>query len=253
MIKVENKDKIAILTVSRPESYNSLNSKVIDCLNKEVFKAQNDKNTRVIIITGEGKQSFIAGADISEMESMSSKEAINFAQNGHTLMNSIEQSQKPIIAAINGFALGGGCELALSCHIRYSSNNAIFGQPESGLGLIPGFGGTQRLARIVGFGKALELLLRANKIDAQESYRIGLTNEISNGNVIDLALEKAKEIISCPSTSTSKILESMLYGYKEGISKGLENEITEFAKLFSTYNTKEGLSAFVNKRKPNYR
>ena len=161
--------------------------------------------------------------------------------------------ETPIIAAINGFALGGGCELALSCHIRYASENAIFGQPESGLGLIPGFGGTQRLARIVGFGKALELLIRSNKINAKESYRIGLINEISDGDVLNFAIEKAKDIISCSPESISAILACMLYGQKEGISKGLNMEINQFSKLFSTDNTNEGLSAFIQKRKPNYR
>ena len=176
-----------------------------------------------------------------------------FADKGHRLMNEIESSSKPIIAAVNGFALGGGCELALACHIRYSSANAVFGQPESGLGLIPGFGGTQRLARIVGYGRALELMMRGNKINANESYRIGLVNQVAEEDVLGFSKVIAAEIISNSSIAIKDIIQTTRNGFKGGINQGLENEKKTFSKLFSSFDTKEGLSAFIEKRKPSFK
>ena len=197
VIKKIVKDKIALLTINREEALNAMNPLILNEL-KDIFKnCIGDENIRVIILTGSGKKAFIAGADIKIMEKLDSKSAYDFGLIGQELTNIIENSTKPIIALVNGFALGGGCEISLACHIRLASDNAMFGQPEVKLGLIPGWGGTQRLPRIVGKGIATELIITGKIIDSNEAYRIGLVNKIlKNTNLIEIFnhLNKCKEI-----------------------------------------------------------
>ena len=252
MLITDNNNYITTITIDREKYFNSLNSIILTELYEKIHALQKDSATKVIILTGSGDRAFVAGADIVEMSSFDSEEALRFAEQGHALMSAIEQSRKPVIAAINGFALGGGCELALACHIRYSSKNAVFGQPESGLGLIPGFGGTQRLARIVGYGRALEIMIRANKINADESYRIGLVNQVTEDDVVGFSKNIATEIVSNSSIAIKNIIQSSRYGFERGINHGLENEKKVFSDLFSTSDTKEGLSAFIEKRRPSF-
>ena len=253
MVSIHKSNYISTVTIDREKYFNSLNSKLLIELYNAIDTLENDSATKAVILTGSGNKAFAAGADISEMSRFNIDEAMAFADKGHKLMDKIERSTKPVIAAVNGFALGGGCELALACHIRYSSENAVFGQPESGLGLIPGFGGTQRLARIVGYGRALEIMIRGNKINANESYRIGLVNQVTEHDVVEFSRNIATEIVSNSSIAIKDIIQSSRYGYETGINHGLKNEKNTFSKLFSTEDTKEGLSAFIEKRKPSFK
>ena len=195
LILREIKDKICILTINRPDQLNALNSELITALDENISRIQERTDIRAIILTGEGEKAFIAGADISEMNLMTKKEALKFSKIGQELTLKIENSHIPIIAAINGFALGGGCEFAMACHIRIASENALFSQPEVGLGLIAGFGGTQRLARLIGKGLAMELLLTGKHIDVKRAKEIGLVNAIySKEQLHDKSMELAKII-----------------------------------------------------------
>ena len=181
-IKINNDNLISLIIIDRPEALNAMNSDVLSELTNAMKKVKSDDKTGVVIITGAGDKAFIAGADIKAMQQMNAKEAFDYGKAGQQLTMLIETSSKPVIAAVNGFALGGGCELALACHMRIVSENASFGQPEVKLGLLPGWGGTQRLPKIVGVGKAIELITTGKIINAEESYRIGLANKICPQN-----------------------------------------------------------------------
>ena len=177
-ILIKKNESFQIITINRPKQLNALNKQTINELNTAILNAEKDASVRVIVITGAGEKAFIAGADIKFMQSLNRKTALEFGELGHEVANIIENSSKPIIAAINGFALGGGCEISLACHIRYASEDAKFSQPEVKLGLIPGMGGTQRLVNVVGKGVALELIIGGQMINANEAYRIGLVNKV---------------------------------------------------------------------------
>ena len=253
VIKKIVKDKIALLTINREKALNSMNPKILKEL-KDIFKnCIEDEDINVIILTGSGKKAFIAGADIKIMEKLDSKSAYDFGLLGQELTYIIENSTKPIIALVNGFALGGGCEISLACHIRLASDNAMFGQPEVKLGLIPGWGGTQRLPRIVGKGLATELIITGKIIDSNEAYRIGLVNKIlKKNNLIEESFEFAKLILQNGPKAISKSLSCINNSSNSSLNDGLENELETFSKLFGSKETNEGLKAFVEKRLPKF-
>lgn len=245
---------IARLTINRPEALNAMNPIVIAGLRQAVEDCIADEGTGVIIITGAGEKAFVAGADIKAMSLMSKAEATDFARAGHGLLNTIENSPVPVIAAINGFALGGGTEISLACHIRIAADNAIFGQPEVRLGLIPGWGGTQRLARLVGTGQAIELIAGGGTIDSIEAQRIGLVNQVVPPEELLPTAEKiAGNIIKSGPQAVRVALDCIRKGQDLSLTDGLDYEITAFADLFESPEMIEGTTAFVEKRQPNFR
>ena len=226
-----NNDQIATITINRPQQLNALNKTTIDELNSCLIHAEKDANTRVIILTGSGEKAFIAGADIKEFADFSIEKGKNLSAEGHTkLFNLVENLNTPVIAAINGFALGGGLELAMSAHIRVASNNAKLGLPEVSLGVIPGYGGTQRLSQLTGKGKAMELILTAGMISADEAYNIKLVNHVVPQNeLIDTCLKIAKKILRNSPMAIKSAITSVNAGYKSG-ENGFETEIEQFGK-----------------------
>ncbi|MCR4437286.1 MAG: enoyl-CoA hydratase-related protein [Eubacteriales bacterium] len=245
------KGKIMVLTINRPNALNALNRDTLKELKEILCELEKNDQIDVIIITGSGDKAFIAGADIKEMENMTSVEAKGFALLGHEVLNRIENINKLVIASVNGFALGGGCELALACDIRFASENAKFGQPEVGLGITPGFGGTQRLPRIVGKGIALELLLSGKIINAEEAFRIGLVNKVVP-NALAEAEEFAQSVISKGRFAVKQIKQLVVDGMNMDLCRALKYEAEAFALCFSTSEQKEGMSAFTEKRKPKF-
>ncbi len=251
---IEKSDGIGIITINRPDAMNAMNSDVVSELSITVSDMIADKEIGVIIITGSREKAFVAGADIKAMQQMNAEDALEFGKTGQEMTLVIENSPKPVIAAVNGFALGGGCEISLACHIRVASENAIFGQPEVLLGLIPGWGGTQRLPKIVGTGIANELIITGNQISAQEAHRIGLVNHVvTQTELMDTCKEIGKKILNNGPNAIAKSLNCIHESFDKSIEDGLEFEVKAFANLFSTEETKEGLSAFVEKRKANFR
>ena len=251
---IEKSDGIGIITINRPDAMNAMNSDVVSELSITVSDMIADKEIGVIIITGSREKAFVAGADIKAMQQMNAEDALEFGKTGQEMTLVIENSPKPVIAAVNGFALGGGCEISLACHIRVASENAIFGQPEVLLGLIPGWGGTQRLPKIVGTGISNELIITGNQISAQEAHRIGLVNHVvTQTELMDTCKEIGKKILNNGPNAIAKSLNCIHESFDKSIEDGLEFEVKAFANLFSTEETKEGLSAFVEKRKANFR
>lgn len=251
---VENEGGIITLTISREKAMNALNQQTMAEL-KSFFEKDFEQiaDFKGVIITGSGPKAFVAGADISEFLGLTGN-GEQLAQRGQDIFQSIERFHKPVIAAVNGFALGGGCELAMACHIRIASPNAKFGQPEVNLGIIPGYGGTQRLVQLVGKGRALELMMTADMIDATEGYRIGLVNHIvEEGQTV----AKAKEIIAKIATKApfaiSKVIESVNAYFDPGGDAGFFTEVVEFGKCSKTADFKEGAAAFVEKRKADFK
>ena len=245
-------DRICTITINRPEKLNALNIETIQEIKTAVDNAVNDVYIKGIILTGAGEKAFIAGADISEFANFSSAEGKKMGGDGHGVFNSIEHSPKPIIAAINGFALGGGCEIAMACHMRVASAKAKFGQPEINLGIIPGYGGTQRLVRYIGKTKATELLLTGDMITAEDAYRLGLVNYVTEPEAL---LEKCKEILNKIVTKSPLVVAQILKlanAYYAGEEKGFHDEINEFGDCFNTEDFKEGGAAFLEKRKANF-
>jgi enoyl-CoA hydratase len=242
-------NNILIVTVNRPDKLNALNSDVMSDLEKVVMEIENNVAIRAAIITGSGSKAFVAGADISEFVGLSMGEGMDLARRGQTIFAKIENCHKPIIAAVNGFALGGGCELAMACHFRIASDNAKFGQPEVNLGLIPGYGGTQRLVHLIGKGRAMELLMTGNMIDAETAHRMGLVNHVvPQEELLTKARSIVELIISKAPTAISRCIESANAAINS--NGGYEVEIEGFGDCFATDDMKEGTSAFLNKRKP---
>jgi enoyl-CoA hydratase len=240
---------VALLTINRPEALNALNTNVLQDLSRAVDQAEADENVYVLVITGAGK-AFVAGADISQMKDFSAVEAKAFAEYANELFSKITRLSKPSIAAINGYALGGGCELALACDIRLAGVKAKFGQPEVGLGITPGFGGTQRLPRIVGPSKAKELIFTAETIDAQEALRIGLVSKVvEQEELMNAALEMANKIASNAQIAVRKSKDAINNGMQGDILTGLYYEAQAFAVCFSTEDQKDAMTAFLNKSK----
>ncbi|MBI5020328.1 MAG: enoyl-CoA hydratase/isomerase family protein [Ignavibacteriales bacterium] len=252
-ILVDIKDKIATVIFNRPDKLNAVNLQVIDELRQAFEAFINDSNVGVIVLTGAGEKAFVAGSDISVLATYDTSAAKKYSEVGNALLSYIQNFPKPVIAGINGFALGSGCEIAMACHIRIASENAKFGQPEVNLGLIPGHGGTQRLARIVGIGKAMELTLTGNVIDAAEALRIGLVNKIVPLAELKPTVEAmAQTILSKAPTAVALAIKALNSNLEMSLENGLKYEAELFSKCFSTEDMKEGTKAFIEKRKPNF-
>jgi len=254
MLLIEKQDGVALVTINRPKALNSLNEPLLAALREFLHGAQSDVSVRVIILTGAGEKAFVAGGDIAVMQPLDALAARDMALKAQTVFNTIEACPKPVIAAINGYALGGGCELAMACDIRIASDTAKLGQPEINLGIIPGWQGTQRLPRLVGKGKAKELIFTGNMVSAEEACRIGLVNQVvPAAELIESARAMAGQI-------AGKSLAALRLA-KEAIDNGLEMELARacryeadlFGLCFSTADQKEGMGAFLEKRKPQFK
>lgn len=250
----EASDGVAHVIVNRPDKLNALNSAVIEGLHVELLAAGEDPDVRAVVLTGAGEKAFVAGADIAEMSAMTPVEAQRFSRRGQALGALIDSLGKPVVAAVPGFALGGGCELAMMCHLRVAGEKAKFGQPEVGLGLIAGFGGTQRLARLVGEGRALDLLLTGRMIDAQTALAWGLVNQIAEERTArEAAHAMAAEIATKGPRAVELSLRAVRGGLQMPIEQALEHEASLFGVVFSTEDMREGTQAFMDKRKPDFR
>ena len=248
------KERIGIVTVNRPDKLNALNAQCKNEL-KELFTSlRTNAEVDAVILTGSGEKAFVAGTDIGELTSLDAQSGKEFAEGGQSVFDLVQHLGKPVIAAVNGYALGGGCELALACHIRMASENAKFGQPEVNLGVIPGYGGTQRLARLVGAGKAMELILTGNQIDAQEALRIGLVNKVvPQAELLPTAEALARTILSKGQLAIRMSMKAINAAMELPLSEGLKVEAALFGESCSTDDAKEGINAFLQKRKPAFR
>lgn len=245
-------DGIARLTINRPEKLNALNSAVMNDLESAMEQALATDDVRGIIITGAGEKSFVAGADIRQFTELGAIDGHRFALRGQAVFNLIEESPKPVIAAVNGFALGGGCELALACHLRIASENAIFGQPEVNLGIIPGYGGTQRLPRIVGRGIAIEMILTGEHVRAARAYEIGLVNRVvPQGALLDEARAVLQSILARAPRAVAMSLDA-IRASDLPLRQGLHYEASLFGQACSTEDFQEGAAAFLERRKPSF-
>jgi len=248
-VKYEVVESIAVITIDRPEALNALNRDVLGELEMAVCQAESDENVFVLIITGAGR-AFVAGADIAQMKDMTADEGRAFGEFGNRVFSKIESLSKPVIAAVNGFALGGGCELAMACDIRLAGEKAKIGQPEVGLGITPGFGGTQRLPRIVGLSKAKELIFTAQAIGADEALRIGLVSQVYPGEeLMNAAMDLAKSIAKNAQIAVRQSKAAINKGMQCDIATGLAFEAQAFGLCFSTEDQKDAMTAFVNKEK----
>lgn len=243
----------SIITIDRPKALNALNAQVMSELDAALTEAAGPE-TRTIILTGAGEKAFVAGADITQFVDMTSAEALEFARHGQALFNRIEQSPIPVIAAVNGFALGGGCELAMACHIRIASESAVFGQPEVKLGLIAGFGGTQRLPRLIGKGRAIEILVTGRMVKAHEAERIGLVNKVVPAEeLLDSCRALGEEIAKQAPLAVGATIMAIIEGLKTSPNEGMQIEATLFSEIFKTEDVREGTRAFVEKRNADFK
>ena len=248
-VTYEQEGFVGVVTINRPKALNALNSGVLEEL-EATFDQVDLETTRVIILTGAGTKSFVAGADIAEMSTLTKEEGEAFGKKGNDVFRKIETFPLPVIAAVNGFALGGGCEISMSCDIRICSENAVFGQPEVGLGITPGFGGTQRLARIIGVGKAKEMIYSASNIKAEEAYRIGLVNAVySQEELMDMAKKLANKIARNAPIAVRACKSAMNKGLDVDMDKAIVVEEKAFGSCFETEDQVEGMKAFLEKRK----
>ena len=249
-ILLEKKGLIAVATINRPKALNALNSEVLTDLDELVSAVKADADIRALVITGSGEKAFVAGADIGEMSTLTKEGGEAFGKHGNNVFRAIETLPIPTIAAVNGFALGGGCELSMACDIRICADTAVFGQPETGLGITPGFGGTQRLARIVGTGKAKEMIYGARNIKAEEAYRIGLVNNVYPAEEL---MPAAKKLASTIARNAPIAVRNCKRAINEGIQVDMDQAIVIEEKLFGscfeTCDQKEGMNAFLEKRK----
>lgn len=252
-ILITHENQVATVTINRPEKLNALNKATIKELSQGFSDLEKDETVRVIVITGSGTKAFVAGADISEFSSFDDEQGMALAAAGHdTLFNLIENLNKPVIAAVNGFALGGGLELAMACHFRIASDNAKMGLPEVTLGLIPGYGGTQRLPQLVGKGKAMEMILTAGMVTADEALDWGLVNKVvPQESLLETAKTLGAAIVKNSPVAVAKAIEVVNAGYNKDVD-GFVTEIRAFGYLFGTEDFKEGTTAFLEKRKPNF-
>ncbi|WP_407486547.1 enoyl-CoA hydratase/isomerase family protein [Elizabethkingia anophelis] len=250
-INTRQENNIFTIEINRPESLNALNGQTLQEINEAVSHAEENPEIRVIIITGSGEKSFVAGADIKEFSDYNAAQAEEMSRKGHlNVFDKIENLKKPVIAAINGFALGGGLELAMACHIRYASETARLGLPEVTLGLIPGYGGTQRLPKLVGKGLANEIIFSAKMIPAQRAKEIGLVNDVFP---LTELMDKTKELASTIAKNSPLAITEAIAAVNASYSEnGFEKEIKSFGKLFELEDKKEGVVAFIEKRKPNF-
>lgn len=254
LLKTLDDNGVLTITLSRPEALNALNSTLLDELDKDMQEIYQNVKIRGAIITGEGEKAFAAGADISEISMLNMIQAFELSEKGQILFRQIEDSPKPMIAAVNGFALGGGCELAMACHVRIAVENAKFGQPETNLGLIPGYGGTQRLAKLVGHGKAMELILTGDLISALEAKEVGLVNHVvsTRTELMELSMKIMTKILSKGPLSIAKAIECVNAGFKNH-DEGYRSESRNFGYCAGTEDFAEGTRAFLEKRKPNFK
>ena len=249
-VNFEQQGAVAVLTIDRPKALNALNPEVLADL-KAAFEGIDQNAVRCVVLTGAGDKSFVAGADIGSMSTMTKAEGEAFGKLGNDIFLMIESFPLPVIAAVNGFALGGGCELAMSCDIRICSDNAMFGQPEVGLGITPGFGGTQRLARLVGMGMAKQLLYTARNIDAAEALRIGLVNAvIPQAELLDAALKMAGQIAKNAPIAVRACKKAVNEGMQVSIDKAVEIEEKLFGGCFESHDQVEGMACFLSREKP---
>jgi enoyl-CoA hydratase len=244
---------ILIITINREDKLNALNKTVIAELDEAITELYNNPEIKGAIITGKGPKAFAAGADIAEFKGLDEAGGKALAKRGHEVFNKIEMSPKPVIAAVNGFALGGGCELAMACHLRIASENAKFGQPEVKLGIIPGYGGTQRLTQLIGKGKALELLMTADTIDAACAEKLRLVNDVvQTVELLDVCKALVNKITSMAPFAIAQVIQSVYAHFKDGID-GFDTETELFGKCVATEDFVEGTSAFLEKRKTNFK
>ncbi len=252
-LQYEHSDGIATVTLNRPKAYNALNRGLLRELESLLETIRSDVAVRAVIITGAGEKAFAAGADIKEFSDFSPSQAQQMAQQGQALFRTIETFPKPVVAAVNGFALGGGCELAMACHFRTASTTARFGQPEVALGLIPGYGGTQRLPRLIGRGRALEMLMRGHPIDAQTALRWGLVNYVfSPEKLMDQTRDIILDIIKHSRLPLEKIIRAVTAG-ENNLEQGMTAESVLFGECFATEDFREGVMAFLERRTPHFK
>lgn len=253
-ILLEKEGNVAVVTINRPKALNALNSETLNDLYKAVSYLEGEKDVYAVILRGAGDKSFVAGADISEMKDLSEEEGRNFGILGNRVFRKLENLDKPVIAAISGFALGGGCELAMACDIRIASEKAKFAQPEVGLGITPGFGGTQRLPRIVGTGVAKELIYTGRIVKADEALRIGLINKVvAPEGLMDEAMKMANLISGNAPIAIKLCKDAINRGTQVNIDNAIEIEATDFGRCFSTEDQTEGMSAFIERREKNFK
>lgn len=249
LVEIEVADRVLVATVNRPEKMNALNAEVLAGLDDAILRARTDPEVGVMIVTGAGPKAFVAGADIAELATMTPVTGREHARRGQAVFGRLESLGKPVIAAINGFALGGGCELALACTMRVASENARLGQPEVKLGILPGYGGSQRLARIVGEGRAMEICLTGEPITAAEAHRIGLVNRVvPAGEALAAARELAGKILANAPLALAFTMDAIHHGLDLPLEDGLELEATLFGVCASTADMREGMAAFLEKR-----
>ena len=254
MVLYEQNGNVAYVTINRPEALNALNGRVLKSLNSVLDLIKESDEISTVIIKGTGNKAFVAGADIKEMSDMSCMEARDFSKLGQEVFNKIENLPKAVIAAVNGFALGGGCELAMACDIRIATKKSKFALPELGLGVIPGFAGTQRLPRLVGKGIAKEMMFTSKQVTAEEAYRIGLVNEVvEEENLLNYCNEMAKTIGTKSKAAIGICKSSVNEGMELDIDKAMLHEADLFGLCFSTEDQREGMGAFIEKRKPNFK
>ena len=253
-IIITSENGIGQITINRPSKLNALNVATIKELHDGLEKLDNDSEIRVIIITGEGEKAFVAGADISEFANFSIEEGAQLAQQGQELLfDFVERLKTPVIAAVNGFALGGGLELAMACHFRIASDNAKMGLPEVSLGVIPGYGGTQRLPQLIGKGRAMEMIMTAGMVNAEDAYRAGLVNHVvPQAELLDFTKSIANRIMKNSPVAIAKAIKAINANFKDGVD-GFETEIRNFGKCFGTEDFKEGTTAFLEKRKADFK
>jgi enoyl-CoA hydratase len=250
-ILVARDGHVATVTINRPETLNALNAAALDALRRALLDLRHDGAIRAVVVTGAGPKAFVAGADIRELAALDPAGARALAERGQHVFDLVERLGKPVIAAVNGFALGGGCELALACTLRIAADTAKLGQPEINLGLIPGYGGTQRLARLVGRGRALELLLTGDPVDAQEAWRLGLVNRVvPAADVVPAAQALAARLASKAPHAVRAILDAVARGLDGSLAEGLAYEASLFGLVTATDDMKEGTRAFLEKRAP---
>lgn len=256
LIKLDIRDnRVAVLTINRPEALNALNRDVLKALDETLSTIEQSKEIRAVVITGAGEKAFVAGADIAEMKEMQPAEAEEFSRLGQKIFTRIKCLKQAVVAAVNGYALGGGCELAMACDLRVASENARFGQPEINLGIIPGFGGTVRLSRLVGPAKAREMIMTGAMINAEEALRIGLVNRVvpaGAGQALEAALALAAELAAKPAEALAIAKAATREGWDMPVEEAMRMESARFAEAFKSPDQREGMTAYLEKRKPNW-
>lgn len=250
---LEVDEHIAVVTINRPDKLNALNAQVLDELERCHASLAGRDDIRAIILTGAGTKAFVAGADISQFPSLSPSDAARFASRGQSIFFAIEAGSKPVIAAVNGYALGGGCELALACHLRIASTNAVFGQPEVNLGVIPGYGGSQRLPRLVGRGVALEMILTGEPVSAERAEQIGLVNKVVPPSELMQEAKKVAGVIASRGPVAVALAIRSVLASDQPLQDGLDREAELFGEAFDSEDISEGVGAFLERRRPEFK